>query len=95
MTASKPDREPTQAAYVLGAISALVSLISAAPIVMWWDSDGEGFSAKTAIYSVLMVAVAFFAIGAGILRLFGVRIYKDPENNSPTSISDVERRIDG
>jgi hypothetical protein len=72
--------EPTFAGYVLGAISALVIFFSAVPVVIWTVQDNV-VSKASSIFIVFMIGLAFFGVGAGVLRLFGVRVFKQPDDS--------------
>jgi nucleoside recognition membrane protein YjiH len=72
--------EPTQAGYVLGVISALVGFFSAVPVVMWTVRDNV-LSKASSILIVFMIILGFFFVGAAVLRLFGIRILKQPDDS--------------
>jgi hypothetical protein len=69
----------TSAGLVLGAISALVMFFSAVPVVMLSLPDHFGSNVISFII-VFLIGPAFFFVGAGILRLFGVRVFKPPDD---------------
>jgi hypothetical protein len=72
--------ELTFAGHVLGAISALVIFFSAVPVVMWGAKDN--FVSKAAsIAIVFIIGLAFFVVGAGVLRLFGVLVFKQSDDS--------------
>jgi hypothetical protein len=73
--------EPTRAGYVPGAFSALVGFFSAVPVVMWTVHDNV-LSKASSILIVFMIILGFFLVGAGVLRLFGIRILKQPDDST-------------
>jgi hypothetical protein len=72
--------EPTQAGYVLGAVSALVGFFSAVPVVMWTVQDNV-LSKASSVLIVFVIILGFFAVGAGVLRLFGIHVLKQPDDS--------------
>jgi len=84
MPSSKRNQpNPTTAGNILGAISGLIMMASAVPIVTWRNAAGEPLPKFVAIFAALMVGVAFFAVCAGILGLFGIRVTEPDADSNP------------
>jgi hypothetical protein len=79
------DKTPdlTRTGLVLTAISVVAGLVAAVPIVTSRAPNGELLPKKVAIVLTLLVAVAVFAIGSGILRIVGVKVLKDSDSDEP------------
>jgi hypothetical protein len=72
--------EPTFAGYVLGTVSALIIFFSAVPVVMWGVQDSL-LSKFSSILIVFMIGLAFFFVGAAVLRLLGIPVFKGPNDS--------------
>jgi hypothetical protein len=71
----------TSAGQILGAVSAVVMFLSAVPVVLWPAGEHLGSRAVSFVI-VFLIGPAFFVVGAGILRMFGVLVFKQRDNPS-------------
>jgi hypothetical protein len=65
----------TSAGQILGAVSAVVMFLSAVPVVMWPAGERLGSRAVSFVI-VFLIGPAIFVVGAWVLRLFGVLVFK-------------------
>ena len=75
-------KKMTWVACVLMLLSVAVIFGVAIPIVQWRDAEtGQPLPRMVAIFTPLIIGAFFNAIGIGLLRLVGVRIWSGPEQD--------------
>jgi hypothetical protein len=75
---------PTVAGCLLLVLSVAVIFGLAVPIVRWRDREsGDPLPRDVAIVAPILAGALFYAIGSAILRIFGLSVLTEPEEDDP------------
>ena len=89
-----PERNPagddnaklTAVGCILTLLTVAVIFIVAIPIVRWRDPEtGRPLPRMVAIMTPFLIGAVFNAVGIGLLRLLGLRIWSRPPQDEPVS----------